>query len=77
MLKEYNYTKEESKAAGNENHGINLRNSKIWNNSNSTIEQLTEEFCRVYEGAVKEGGGLQELPERQKYANDAYNVYCK
>ena len=72
LWKEYNYTKEESKAAGNENHGINLRNSKIWNDPNSTIEQLTKEFCKVYEGA-----GTPKMENRINGANDAYNAYCK
>lgn len=72
LWKEYNYTKEERIAAGYENHGFNLRTSKIWSNPSSTIEQLTKEFCTVYEGA-----GIPMMENRINGANDAYNTYCK
>lgn len=38
----------------------------------TTVNDATEKFCRHFEGAVRKDGSLQELSERQNYANAVY-----
>ena len=60
----------------NPNFGENgwVKESKIWNNPNSTIESLTVEFRKEHE---RPNESEANDSRRIEGANDAYNAYCK